>query len=113
MLLLPWLAQPGWLYLVPALFGLGMGLASPALTAWMLRQSPVERRAVSVNTFTLLTEGSGFFSSWLVGAFLQSGSLGGFAGLSALLALGLGAFVAIEKHDRERKPYDRYAVPIE
>jgi len=87
--LLPFLAQPGWAYLVPALFGLGMGSASPALTAWMLKRVPAGERAVAINTFTIMTEGSGFLGSWLVGALLQSGDLAGFLLLPALLGVGL------------------------
>lgn len=96
-LLLPFIGHPGWAYLVPLLFGLGMGSASPALTAWMLKSTPPGERAVAVNTFTLLTEGSGFLGSWLVGAFLQSGSLMGFIGLAALLGLGLAVFLWVQK----------------
>jgi MFS family permease len=90
--LLPFVAKPGLVYLVPLLFGLGMGLVSPALTAWMLKSTPPGERAVAVNTFSILAEGSGFFSSWLAGAFLQSGSLRGFLWLAALLAVGLALF---------------------
>ncbi len=98
--LLPFILNPTWAYLVPALFGLGMGSASPALTAWMLKQVPQNERGVAVNTFTIFTEGSGFFGSWLVGSFLQSGSLIGFLILAALLGIGVVTFLgrmAIEK----------------
>lgn len=99
MLLLPWLQQLPWLYLVPALFGLGMGSASPALTAWMLKDTPHQEHAVAINTFTIMTEGSGFFSTWLVGGFLQSGRLTGFLSFAGLLGVGLLLFLA-KRHNR-------------
>jgi MFS family permease len=102
MLLLPGFQNTDWVYLIPVLFGFGMGISSPALTAWMLTGIPGSQRAVAVNTFTLLTEGSGFFSSWLAGGFLQSGSLGGFQVLAGILAVGLLAFFWSSRFPRVR-----------
>lgn len=95
MFLLPLIVQPAWAYLVPALFGLGMGSASPALTAWMLHTTPPNERAVAVNTFTIMTEGSGFISSWLVGMILDAGSRQNFYFLACVLGLGLVLYLKL------------------
>ena len=83
--------SPGWSYLVPALFGLGMGSASPALTAWMLKQVPPEERAVAINTFSILSEGAAFLAVgwWELSC---NRAAWGRLSLAALLAAGLAIY---------------------
>jgi MFS family permease len=100
MLLLPFLILPGWAMLVPILFGLGMGIASPALTNWMLSRVDKAQHAVAVNTFTLLTESAGFLGTWLVGLFLQTGNLRWLLFLALILIVGLGFYLTIVAYQR-------------
>lgn len=93
MFLLPVIVQPSHAYLVPALFGLGMGSVSPALTAWMLRTTPATERAFAVNTFTILAEGSGFLGSWVMGWILEVGNRQFFYLLVLILGVGLSVFL--------------------
>jgi MFS family permease len=93
---LPVLLAPGWNYLIPIVFGLGMGLASPALVHWMLHDVPAQAHATAYNTYTIFTEGSGFFGSWMLGISLQVGSLSAFWMLAGLIGLGLIAFIHIQ-----------------
>jgi MFS family permease len=93
------ITQPSFAYLVPILFGLGMGGVSPALTAWMLRTTPANERAFAVNTFTILAEGSGFVGSWVMGWILQIGNQQYFYLLVLILGVGLMVFL---KTSREK-----------
>lgn len=106
---LPVLLAPGWNLLIPVIFGLGMGLASPALVHWMLQGVAERNHATAVNTYTLFTEGSGFLGSWLLGVSLQTGSLSAFWMLAGLIGLGLMAFMGMQIKQRKliflaRKP---------
>lgn len=77
MALLPVLYSPGWVFVPPVLLGLGMGIASPAITNWMLRRIDPAEHAVSINTLSMLCESSGFLGTWLGGLLLQGGMLPG------------------------------------
>jgi MFS family permease len=84
------------------LFGLGMGLASPALVSWMLAHTPLNEQAVALNTFYVFTEGSGFFGAWAFGWGLEKAGLASLFGLSAMILLGLAGFVAVSRGNHSR-----------
>jgi MFS family permease len=102
MALVPVVVAPGWVFLVPILFGSGMGLASPALTAWMLTRVHPSERATAINTFTLMAEGSGFVGTWGLGLALQSGNMGVFYGISVVLVAGLAAYLLLFRRAGKR-----------
>jgi predicted MFS family arabinose efflux permease len=78
------------------LFGCGMGLASPAISAWLLRGVPQERQGVALNTLYIFTEGAGFLGAWAFGLGLEKAGLAlSQAGLCAVLALGIGLYLAL------------------
>ena len=76
-------------------FGLGMGLASPALSSWLLARTPISEQAVALNTFYIFTEGSGFIGAWAFGLGLEQIGLSSLYGLSAVLVLGLLGYAAL------------------
>jgi predicted MFS family arabinose efflux permease len=84
------------------LFGLGMGLASPALVSWMLARTPLDEQAVALNTFYIFTEGSGFLGAWAFGLGLEQVGLASLYGLSALILLGLAGFSVVRRGRRLR-----------
>jgi MFS family permease len=79
------------------LFGIGMGLASPALVSWILSRTPVAEHAVALNTFYMFTEGSGFVGAWAFGIGLERMGLLSLYGLCAVILLGLVGFAAARR----------------
>jgi MFS family permease len=76
------------------LFGIGMGLASPALSAWLLHMVPVERQGVALNTLYIFSEGAGFLGAWAFGLGLENAGLTvSMLGLCAVLLLGVGLYL--------------------
>jgi MFS family permease len=94
MLVLQFFQSGPWVYLTPVLLGLGMGAASPALTNWILRRVDASEHAVAINTLSLLSQGSGFFGTWIAGLLLQNGILPGFV-LAFVLAGGLVTYYVV------------------
>lgn len=92
MLLLQVLRQPGWVFVPPALFGLGMGIASPAITSWMLGRVERSQHASAINTLNLMSELVGFLGTWMVGMILEAGALPGLP-LAAVMFTGLLIYV--------------------
>jgi len=101
MILLHVLRQPGWVFLPPALFGIGMGIASPALTSWMLGRVERSQHASAINTLTLMSEASGFLGTWLVGIILEAGHLPGLP-LATLLFIGLAIYTLTQRSQGKR-----------
>jgi MFS family permease len=76
------------------LFGIGMGLVSPALSAWLLRIVPVARQGVALNTLYIFSEGAGFLGAWAFGLGLENAGLApSMVGLCAVLLLGLTLYL--------------------
>jgi MFS family permease len=92
--LIPMINTPSLGLILAFLFGIGMGLASPALSAWLLRIVPAERQGVALNTLYIFQEGSGFLGAWAFGLGLE------YAGLTTsmialCLILGLGMALSL------------------
>jgi predicted MFS family arabinose efflux permease len=82
------------------LFGTGMGLASPALSAWLLRLVPADRQGVALNTLYIFQEGSGFMGAWVFGLSLEKAGLAvSLYALCFVLLLGLAGYVFIQRKE--------------
>lgn len=80
------------------LFGIGMGLASPALSAWLLLMVPADRQGVALNTLYLFQEGSGFLGAWAFGLGLEHlGLAPSLYALCAVLLLGLAGYTLLRR----------------
>jgi predicted MFS family arabinose efflux permease len=107
MVLLHFLRQPGWVFIPPALFGIGMGIASPAITSWLLGRVERSQHASAINTLTLMSEAVGFLGTWMVGVILEAGMLPGIP-LATLLFAGLALYLVTQQSAR-RSPAPREA----
>jgi MFS family permease len=94
---LPLLTQPGWVWLAPVCFGLGMGLASPGLITWMLKRAAASERAIAANTYAMIAEFIGFSGTWFLGISMESGTLNGIYLLAFVMALGLLGYVILHR----------------
>jgi MFS family permease len=95
--LLPFTHQPILSLALAFLFGCGMGLASPAISAWMLQRVDVRQQAVALNTLYIFTEGSGFLGAWAFGLGLERFGLNSLYGLCLVTALGLAGYVVYSR----------------
>jgi MFS family permease len=78
------------------LFGIGMGLASPALSAWLLHTVPADRQGVALNTLYIFTEGAGFLGAWAFGLGLEHAGLAfSMYGLCGILLLGVVVYLVL------------------
>jgi predicted MFS family arabinose efflux permease len=104
MLLLHVLRQPGWVFIPPAMFGIGMGIASPAITSWMLGRVERSQHASAINTLTLMSEATGFLGTWLVGVILQAGYLPGLP-LATFIFTGLAIYAVTQRRAQEGRQF--------
>ena len=79
------------------LFGCGMGLASPALSVWVLNSVPNNQQGAALNTLYLFTEGCGFLGAWAFGLWLDRFNLYAIYGLCGMLLLGLISYLTYTK----------------
>ncbi len=94
---LPFAAQE-WIALGLAfLFGCGMGLASPALSVWVLNSTPPHQQAAALNTLYLFSEGSGFLGAWAFGLWLDHFNLYAIYGLCGAIFLGLLGYLLFQR----------------
>lgn len=99
--LLPFTHQQIFSLVLSFLFGCGMGLASPAITAWMLQRVEVHQQAIALNTLYIFTEGSGFLGAWAFGLGLEWFGLRSLLGLSAVIVLGLAGYLVYKQGKRQ------------
>ncbi|WP_423800391.1 MFS transporter [Neobacillus sp. SAB-20_R2A] len=112
MLLLSWLPNSTILFLAAGLYGLGFGTVQPALQAWSIEKTPINRRGMANATFFSFFDlgiGIGAMVFGQIGHLLGYSSIYKAAAFSVFVSMLLYAFFIYKEKMNKEKPNRRFA----
>lgn len=112
MLLLSWLPNSTILFAAAGLYGLGFGTVQPALQAWSIEKTPINRRGMANATFFSFFDlgiGIGAMVFGQIGHLLGYSSIYKAAAFSVFVSMLLYAFFIYKEKMNKEKPNRRFA----